>query len=102
MSVSLTTHVLDTGRGRPGSGVHVELRRGDDVIASAETDGDGRARLAEELEPGRYRLAFEPPSPYFRRVELELELDRIESLNDDPAFIRALAELVRARVEVPA
>jgi ferrochelatase len=34
--------------------------------------------------------------------ELGLELGRIESLNDDPAFIRALAELVRARVEVPA
>jgi ferrochelatase len=30
--------------------------------------------------------------------ELGLELERIESLNDDPAFIRALAELVRARV----
>jgi protoporphyrin/coproporphyrin ferrochelatase len=34
--------------------------------------------------------------------ELGLGLDRIESLNDDPAFIRALAELVRTRVEVPA
>ncbi len=75
MAVSLSTHVLDTERGRPGSGVRVELRRDDQVVASAETDGDGRARLAEELEPGRYRLAFEPPSPYFRRVELELELE---------------------------
>jgi protoporphyrin/coproporphyrin ferrochelatase len=37
-----------------------------------------------------------------KAAELGLELDRIESLNDDPAFIRALAELVRARVEVPA
>ena len=75
MSVSLSTHVLDTERGRPGAGVRVELRRGDRVVASAETDSDGRARLAEELEPGRYRLAFEPASPYFRRVELELELE---------------------------
>jgi 5-hydroxyisourate hydrolase len=75
MAVSLSTHVLDTERGQPGSGVRVELLRGDEVLASAETDGDGRARLAEELEPGRYRLAFEPPSPYFRRVELELELE---------------------------
>ena len=74
MAVSLSTHVLDTERGKPGTGVRVELRRGGDVVASAETDGDGRARLAEDLEPGRYRLAFEPPSPYFRRVELELEL----------------------------
>jgi 5-hydroxyisourate hydrolase len=75
VAVSLSTHVLDTERGRPGSGVRVELRRGDEIVASADTDGDGRARLAEELEPGRYRLAFEPPSPYFRRVELELELE---------------------------
>ena len=75
MSVSLSTHVLDTERGRPGSGVRVELRRGAEVLASAQTDDDGRARLADDLDPGRYRLAFEPPSPYFRRVELELELD---------------------------
>jgi 5-hydroxyisourate hydrolase len=75
VAVSLSTHVLDTERGRPGSGVRVELRRGGEVVARAETDGDGRARLAEELQPGRYLLAFEPPSPYFRRVELELELE---------------------------
>jgi protoporphyrin/coproporphyrin ferrochelatase len=31
-----------------------------------------------------------------RAAELGLEFDRIESLNDDPAFIRALAELVRS------
>jgi protoporphyrin/coproporphyrin ferrochelatase len=30
-----------------------------------------------------------------RAAELDLELDRIQSLNDDPAFVRALATLVR-------
>jgi 5-hydroxyisourate hydrolase len=75
VAVSLSTHVLDTERGRPGSGVRVELRRGAEVMVSAETDGDGRAWLAEGLEPGAYSLSFEPPSPYFRRVELELELE---------------------------
>jgi 5-hydroxyisourate hydrolase len=75
VAVSLSTHVLDTERGRPGSGVRVELRRDGEIVASEETDADGRAELAEGLEPGRYRLAFEPPSPYFRRVELELELE---------------------------
>ena len=74
MAVSVSTHVLDTERGRPGSGVRVELRRGEELLVETETDDDGRARLAEGLEPGRYRLAFEPPSPYLRRVELELEL----------------------------
>jgi ferrochelatase len=33
-----------------------------------------------------------------RAAELDLELDRIESLNDDAAFIHALAELVRERL----
>jgi ferrochelatase len=39
-----------------------------------------------------------------KAAEVGIELERIESLNDDRAFIRALAELVRARLprEVPA
>ena len=74
MSTSLSTHVLDTGAGRPATGVAVELLRGDERVASTTTDADGRARLAEALEPGVYRLVFHPPSPFFRRVELEVEL----------------------------
>jgi ferrochelatase len=35
-----------------------------------------------------------------RAAELGLELERIESLNDDPAFVRALAELVEERLAV--
>ena len=71
---SLSTHVLDTGAGRPAAGVRVELSRAGALVAGAETDADGRARLADDLEPGLYRLAFAPPSPFFRRVELEVEL----------------------------
>jgi ferrochelatase len=36
-----------------------------------------------------------------RAAELGLELERIRSLNDDPAFINALAELVRQALSVP-
>jgi 5-hydroxyisourate hydrolase len=76
VSVSLSTHVLDTGRGEPAPGVRVELLRGDEVIGSAETNSDGRIpELAGQLDPGHYRLVFHPPSPFFRRVELELSLD---------------------------
>ncbi len=75
MSASLSTHVLDTATGRPAAGVAVELLRGAEQIASLETDGDGRARLAELLEPGLYRLVFRPPSTFFHRVELEVQLD---------------------------
>ena len=75
MSASVSTHVLDTSAGRPASGVRVELCRGNEVLASATTDEGGRiAPLAEALDAGRYALVFWPPSPYFTRVELEVEL----------------------------
>ena len=75
MAVSLSTHVLDTGQGKPADGVRVELFRDSELVAEGSTDDDGRiAALAEALEPGRYRLVFHPPSPYFTRVELEVEL----------------------------
>jgi 5-hydroxyisourate hydrolase len=71
---SLSTHVLDTALGRPAAGVRVELTQAGEPVASAETDADGRARLAEDLAAGTYRLAFAPPSPFFTRVELEIVL----------------------------
>jgi ferrochelatase len=36
-----------------------------------------------------------------RAAELGLELERIESLNDDPDFVRGLAQLVRQTLSVP-
>jgi 5-hydroxyisourate hydrolase len=70
----ISTHVLDTANGRPAAGVRVELYRGLELVASAETDADGRVRELADVEAGTYRLVFHPPSPFFRRVELELEL----------------------------
>ena len=76
MSVSLSTHVLDTGRGVPAARVVVELYHEAELVTTGETDDDGRIReLATDLPPGTYRLAFTPPSPFFRRVELEVALD---------------------------
>ena len=77
MTVSVSTHVLDTAAGKPAAGVRVELAHAAaSVVASGETDADGRiAELADDLEPGRYELIFWPPSPFFTRVELEVELD---------------------------
>jgi 5-hydroxyisourate hydrolase len=75
VSVSVSTHVLDTAGGAPAAGVRVELARSREVVAAAETDADGRVpELAAGLEPGRYELMFWPPSPFFTRVELEVEL----------------------------
>ncbi len=59
MSVSLSTHVLDTAAGRPAAGVRVELFHDGALIASGTTDADGRiADLATRLESGRYTLVF--------------------------------------------
>ena len=75
MSVSLSTHVLDVERGRPASGVRVELWQ-EDLVTAAETDNDGRiAELASGLEPGVYRILFRPHSPFFRGVGVEVELE---------------------------
>jgi 5-hydroxyisourate hydrolase len=72
---SISTHVLDTARGEPAAGVRVELYRDGSLVASDETDADGRIRdLAAGLDPGSYALVFHPPSDFFRRVELVLEL----------------------------
>jgi 5-hydroxyisourate hydrolase len=72
--MTLSTHVLDTERGRPAAGVRVELWQGEELIGSAETDPDGRIAELAAGDAGTYRLVFHPPSPFFRRVELEVEL----------------------------
>jgi 5-hydroxyisourate hydrolase len=73
----ISTHVLDTERGRPAQGVRVELYRGDELLAAKETDADGRIPdFAGELEPGTYRLVFLPvTSAFFKRIEVEVALD---------------------------
>ena len=72
--VSVSTHVLDTERGRPAAGVHVELHGEDGVAGTGVTDADGRVSPLFLGASGTYRLVFHPPSPFFKRVELELEL----------------------------
>jgi 5-hydroxyisourate hydrolase len=60
----ISTHVLDTARGRPAVGVPVRLsvqRAGDwEQVAEAATDADGRlAGLVTDPGPGVYRLWFD-------------------------------------------
>jgi 5-hydroxyisourate hydrolase len=58
--MSLTTHVLDISRGRPAAGVAITLARGDEVLATAVTNADGRtdAPLLDRLQAGVYELRF--------------------------------------------
>ncbi len=57
----VSTHVLDTSRGRPAVGVAVALTALDGTaVASATTDRDGRVgSLAADLPVGVYRLTFD-------------------------------------------
>jgi 5-hydroxyisourate hydrolase len=65
----LTTHVLDTARGKPAGGLVVELARfeGDDgarrVLTRTRTNADGRTDApllaGDELIRGVYELVFE-------------------------------------------
>lgn len=71
----ISTHVLDTGRGEPARGVRIQLFSSDELIADRETDGDGRVRDLADVEPGTYRLVFHPPSPFFRRIEVEVSIE---------------------------
>ena len=70
----LTTHVLDTARGRPASGVAIELQRWNGeswrTIARSTTNANGRcdAPLLPEATTGAYQLLFHV-GEYFREID---------------------------------
>lgn len=62
----LTTHVLDTARGRPGAGISIRLYALDEgrrLVANAVTNDDGRTEspLLEGagFQAGKYELEFD-------------------------------------------
>ena len=88
MSIGITTHVLDTARGRPAAGVPIRLERLDAALGQhtwtelgrGVTDADGRLRdlLREALVAGEYRLTFDTETyfaatgvaGFFREVQI--------------------------------
>jgi 5-hydroxyisourate hydrolase len=62
----LSTHVLDTARGKPGAGVGLELfavgAGGRTLLKAATTNRDGRCEAplleGEAMVPGQYELVF--------------------------------------------
>jgi len=66
---SLSTHVLDTSRGCPATGVAVTLTYATgDVVGEGVTDADGRVAALgpAALESGDYRLRFDTADYYER------------------------------------
>ena len=88
MPAELTTHVLDTARGRPAQDVRIELWSLDGpqprLLKTTATNGDGRTErpllTAEELRAGQYELVF-CVGDYFAKAGLASDggrfLDRV-------------------------
>jgi hydroxyisourate hydrolase len=82
----LTTHVLDTARGRPAAGLRIDFSRVEAdgrtrLIKTITTNADGRSDGpllgAAEMEVGRYELVFHVGA-YFRATG---------SAQTDPPFL---------------
>jgi len=75
--MSITTHILDTSRGKPASGVLVTLERRESdgswsPVGHGETDPEGclQTLTPEPVENGIYRLTFDTGT-YFRERHIE-------------------------------
>jgi 5-hydroxyisourate hydrolase len=99
----ITTHVLDTARGRPAAGVAVRLEqaapgegRHYTLIGEATTDEDGRTGElvppGAPLEAGRYRLRFATgdylgPEAFFPEVSIAFAVTRPDEHHHVPLLL---------------
>ncbi|MGI8733319.1 MAG: hydroxyisourate hydrolase [Pyrinomonadaceae bacterium] len=76
---TISTHILDTARGKPANGVAVYLESQNhdetwEALTHAWTDDEGRVKpfflLEEPLAAGTYRLVFDTDA-YFTALEAE-------------------------------
>jgi 5-hydroxyisourate hydrolase len=86
--MTISTHVLDTSRGRPAEGVPVVLERaagdGWEPIGRGATDADGRASDLGSASAGRYRLTFDTGAylgeeTFYPQVTVEFRVDQGEA-----------------------
>lgn len=76
--MGITTHILDTTRGRPATGVAVTLEHQQDgafvAMGAGQTDDDGRLKTllpaGTNPSPGVYRISF-AVNAYFHRINVE-------------------------------
>lgn len=78
---TISTHVLDTQRGRPAQGVEVALLRveaGEErMVGGGVTDQDGRVRelLSGALSEGFYRIEFRIDGPFFMSMAVWFKVE---------------------------
>ena len=101
----LSTHVLDTARGRPAAGIPVALHRfGEDgtrsPVATAVTNADGRTDApllsGDAVAPGIYELTFAvgayfedlaPGAPFLDQVPLRFTVSEIDGHYHVPLLV---------------
>src|ERR1700690_3257920 len=71
----ISTHVLDTSRGKPAQGLAIDLHVGAKLVATAVSNIDGRTDQplvsGDRLETGVYELTFHA-GDYFRAMGVTL------------------------------
>lgn len=82
----VTTHVLDTAKGVPASGVTVILlKRAPDgtwqELTVADTDADGRVSELPSVENGLHSLRFHTTSAFFPEVTVTFNVSGEEHLH---------------------
>jgi 5-hydroxyisourate hydrolase len=101
MTSPITTHLLDTSRGKPAAGVAVVLERQSGSawheLGRGVTDADGRSRslMMGELEAGVYRLTFatgayfaaQGTASFFPEVSIVFRVDEIKSHHHVPLLL---------------
>jgi 5-hydroxyisourate hydrolase len=96
----ITTHVLDTARGRPAADVGVALEQesagGWSPVASGRTDSNGRlSELGSVAEPGQYRLRFDSGAyfaatgtpAFFPEVAVQFTVERPDEHHHVPLLL---------------
>jgi 5-hydroxyisourate hydrolase len=72
--MAITTHVLDTSRGKPAAGIAVTLERSTNgrwtEVGRGKTDDDGRLRTLAPgaVKKGTYRLTFDTGTAFYPQV----------------------------------
>jgi 5-hydroxyisourate hydrolase len=99
---TLSTHVLDIERGSPATGVPIELYRGEQPLARAATNADGRVPdlAGGSVEPGTYRVVFDVAAyfaaqgrtaPFMQRVSIDFDVRAADPHYHVPLLLSAYA-----------